>query len=681
MNEQFFARAFSVVAFLFGLGMSPANAANWINTSGGSWFDPANWSPFGVPGSSDVVTITASGTYTVLVETGSVSVASITLGGSSGTQTLNYGSVSGPLSLANGSVLANGLLVVTNGGLQGSLLVQSGGQLQLNASSSLFLYNFALTNQGTVTWSSGNLQVGGNSGQTTVIDNAGLWQIAGDNNLSYGGGFIPILLNSGTFRKTSGTGTSTVEMDLINLSAGLVDVSSGTLWFEADGTNVLGGSFTAEAPGQMKFTGNQTDAGGAGSGSGAIQFTSGTFYLQTNTIPQFKLSGGDIYIAGTNTFQLAGAITNLTLDGAQLRGTNRVAGTLTVNSGNLLESLTVAPGGQLLLAAPSGSLLYSFVLLNQGTVVWSGGLLEVGTTTISNGGTWTMTSDANLSYGGGTEPIFINNGLLQKTGGTGTSSLRDISSFSNQASGIVSVGSGTLLMSDNYTNTAGTLQLKGGTLTTLGTLGMTGGQLTGSGTIGVVSTFDGGTISPGPTSGLLQFKSGLSLGSNAAVTVGGTGIIPGTQYAQISVNGPLALNGCSLQVTSLPTVPVGTSFVIITNTSSGALSGAFNGLADNSTLTIGGNLFRIQYAGGTGNAVVLTSASLTGTLLFSGGYNNGGFLLRGTGTASAIYTIQATTDFLRWSNITTVTADPGGAFNFSDPNAAQFPYRFYRTTN
>jgi hypothetical protein len=322
-----------------------------------------------------------------------------------------------------------------------------------------------------------------------------------------------MLINSGTVRKTLAIGTSTIGLDLINLPSGVVDVSSGVIQFSAFNTNVLGGSFTATQPGQIKFRGNQTDAGGTGSGSGLIQFLSGIFYLRTNPVPNLALVGGDVYIHPT-TFQQAGAITNLTLEGAFLRGTNRVTGTLTVNSGNLLESLTVQPGGQLQLAATGGSQLYSCSLVNQGTVVWSGGPLAVGGTpgtVISNGGIWTITGDASLNYGGGGLAL-----LHKLRNGSEDRWLRCLKprgvTFLNQPSGIVRLDSGTVQMANNYIHTAGTLRLNGGALTCFGTLGMTDGQLDGAGTIGTAASFDGGTISPGSSPGLIQFKSGLTLG-------------------------------------------------------------------------------------------------------------------------------------------------------------------------
>jgi hypothetical protein len=399
-------------------------------------------------------------------------------------------------------------------------------------------------------------------------------------------------------------------------------------------------------------------------------------------VPQLKLAGGDVYVSST-TFQQAGAITNLILEGAQLRGTNRVSGMLTVNSGNLTESLTILPGGQLLLTAPAGSLLYSLTLVNQGTVLWSGGPLAVGgtpPTLLSNGGTWTLTSDASLNYGGGNTPYFTNYGTIQKTAGTGISSLGGVT-FVNQASGVVNAGSGTLQMPNNYTNAAGTLRLSGGTLTTFGTLGMTGGQLEGSGSIGVSAVFDGGAVSPGQNGpGLLQFKAGLTLGGGATLIIDGTGVAAGTQYDQIAVAGAVGISNAALQVSSLAAVPVGTAFTIINNTGGGAVSGAFNNLPENSMLTVASQLLRITYGGGTGNDVLLVGASVNGPQLFSGGFSNNLYRLVGLGSGSAIYTIQASTNFQQWTAIGTATADPGGNFGFTDTNAANFRYRFYRTS-
>jgi hypothetical protein len=670
---------------LLGLALaSPADAAikNWTNTSGGNWFDPLSWSPNGVPNASDSVTITNNGTYTVLVSTGVVSTAVFTIGGASGKQTLLYGSTAGfaNLFLTNTIIQTNGVFIVTNWGIYGALTVKSGGELVLDAHGNFNIYGLALTNEGTVTCTNGAIGT-----DNTFITNSGLWQITGNGNINHGGSNPNRFYNAKTLRKLVDPASISFNMDLFNLPSGNVDVLAGTLQLAPATSNALSSSFTATSPGMLQLTGVETDAGATMTGSGSFLFTGGTFYLRTNTIANLKFTGGDIYVAGS-TFQQGGAITNLTLDGpnATLRGTNQIAGVLTINSGNLSGTQIVLPSGQLVFANTNGTALSPCVLINQGTINWSGLYLQAGTTTISNGGVWNITGDSSLSYGGVGITTFTNAGTVQKIGGTATSTFYAFP-FINLPSGIVRVASGTIEMPNNYTNAAGELQLAGGTLTSGpgGTLGMTGGTLDGSGTIGSTTVFNGGNLLVGPVGRQMRFKSSLTLGTNVTLSLDGTGTVPGVTYDQLSVTGAVAISNCTLEVTSLPIVPAGTTFVIITNTTPNPTTGFFNGLPESTQLSISGQPFRVHYAGGSSNDVVLVRDLAPGERppLSSGGYTNKTFNVLGFGNGSSIYTVQASTNLVEWTNIGKSTGDVIGNFNFTDTNAANFIRRFYRTTN
>ena len=243
---------------------------------------------------------------------------------------------------------------------------------------------------------------------------------------------------------------------------------SGTLSFSGGTNSVLGGSLTATTPGILNIAGGTwTDAGGSASGSGVNRFNGGTLNLRTNIIPGLLLSGGEVYVTGTTTFQQAGAITNLTLEGARLKGINRVGnGALTVNGGAMDGQLTVQAGGQLSLATGTTKLLYWLTLINQGTVSWSGGQLNGGstpTTVISNGGLWQITGDNTFGNPYGGPPMtWTNSGTLRKSGGSGTTSINDFN-FVNQASGLIQSDTGILQLPSPITNAAGTLRLNGGT--------------------------------------------------------------------------------------------------------------------------------------------------------------------------------------------------------------------------
>ena len=149
------------VLLLLSLGLATASATNfqWTNTLGGSWHNPANWSPAFVPGAGDKAFITNAGTYTVTM-TNAVACASFDLGGGGGTPTLIVDN-GVALSLTNlGSVFSGGVLVASNCSIAGRLTIQPGGQLQFDGSGTKTIYSLNLTNLGTVVWSGGTIQFG-----------------------------------------------------------------------------------------------------------------------------------------------------------------------------------------------------------------------------------------------------------------------------------------------------------------------------------------------------------------------------------------------------------------------------------------------------------------------------------------------------------------------------------------
>lgn len=57
---------------------------------------------------------------------------------------------------------------------------------------------------------------------------------------------------------------------------------------------------------------------------------------------------------------------------------------------------------------------------------------------------------------------------------------------------------------------------------------------------------------------------------------------------------------------------------------------------------------------------------------------NGQIILTLGGQVGSTYNIQASTDLISWTNIGTGLLPVGGVLDFVDPNAANFPQRFYR---
>src|SRR5262249_27701888 len=145
-------------------------------------------------------------------------------------------------------------------------------------------------------------------------------------------------------------------------------------------------------------------------------------------IAGLQLTGGSIVLFPD--FQAGGAITNLTLDGAALDGTNVVTGQLHWSSGTLNGALTVASTGSLLLES-SAFKTWNAAVTNLGTiqVVGTGDAYLYGNSgaRIENQGLMDLTG-AQSFYGYNTPPVH-NTGTVRKSGGTGTARLGVASSY------------------------------------------------------------------------------------------------------------------------------------------------------------------------------------------------------------------------------------------------------------
>ncbi len=581
-----------------------------------------------------------------------------------------------------GTNLVTGTLTFTAGSIADKLTIAPGGQFYVtNNLFNKLLYGATLINQGTVT-AGGNL----NAGKATIA-NDGLWQIVGDYDFNDGNGSPAQWTNSGVLRKTAGSSASFSQFaaNFVNLPGGQVEVQAGRLIMNYGTNNQFGGTFNATGIIELN-NGVWTDAGGVTIGTGTNRFVGGTFNLRTNAPPGLLFNGGNIFITSTNTFQNSGAITNLTLDGATLGGTNVVSGgTVTMNSGALAGQLTVQTNGQLVFATSASKFITPLVLTNLGTVTVSGAGVSLGTTAIYNSGLWQFNGDYGLNYGGVGVNAFTNFGTFKKISGVGSSDNTTIK-FSNQSNALVQVDSGTLVLPAIATNVTGTLRLNGGTLAAhfSGVLNVAGGTLDGVGTVGA-NYFSGGNLSPGQGGAArMNFSSGLNLSSNVTLTLDGSSAAPnGAGYDTLSVTGAVSLANAVLQITALPTVPAGTKFTLIDNDAADAVSGTFNGLPENSVVTVGAQNFRIHYAGGTGNDVTLVrDGVITGPSLALQTYATNAWTFNASGAIPlTAFTVRASTNLLTWTNIGVATSSVAGNFIFTDTNAWRYARRFYNTTN
>jgi hypothetical protein len=152
----------------------------------------------------------------------------------------------------------------------------------------------------------------------------------------------------------------------------------------------------------------------------------------------------------------------------------------------------------------------------------------------------------------------------------------------------------------------GTLLLNGSSVSQVT---VSGGTFGGSGVISNRVTVSAGTHAPGNSVGVQTIWSNYVVSAAAALRINITGPTAGSQYSQVAVragnSGTVTLGG-SLNVSAVSGLATNTTFTIIDNDGTDAVSGTFAGLPNNATFFQSGYTWRVSYVGGTGNDVTLT---------------------------------------------------------------------------
>jgi hypothetical protein len=163
---------------------------------------------------------------------------------------------------------------------------------------------------------------------------------------------------------------------------------------------------------------------------------------------------------------------------------------------------------------------------------------------------------------------------------------------------------------------SGTLALGPDDLTADVTL-QSGAEMEGSGRItGHLIAEGGALINP---SGSVDVGSAvLQFGSTVLVSVNGT--TAGSDYGQLRSGGVIALDNATLNVNLgfLPTF--NDRFVIFQSAAGGAITGTFDSLSDGDQLTIGSRSFEINYDGGDGNDIAITTLNVAPVAVAGGPY-------------------------------------------------------------
>ena len=333
-------------------------------------------------------------------------------------------------------------------------LVNSGtlslGELTLGGTATLD--NTGVVNQ------AGGFTLGDVAGNTAIVDNAAkaTWKLINTFGISAGASSLSQFENFGTLNAVPGSGaTVTVAGGLINETGGKVTIGSGTL--------DVSGSFTNKGA----ISGDTLQVTG-----GVTTLTTGTSMTNTETdlLNGATLTlGVNLNYKGTFTDSASFGQTTINLAGHALGLSGPTSFTGFEGSALLIGGGTLTTTGTVSL----GSLIVG------GTSVYTNGgaLSAIGNLTVGDGsgmaasvlnaakGIYDFVNDSGIGVGASMASVFTNNGLFEKTAGTGTS-----------------------VVTDHFVN-------NGTIMVTSGTIEFTAGSLANNGTInGVVTTDNSGNV-------------------------------------------------------------------------------------------------------------------------------------------------------------------------------------------
>ena len=467
--------------------------------------------------------------------------------------------------------------------------------IQTGAAKSFSAVSFA--NAGTVNWlaSSGNLSFVSGAN----VSSSGLWNAQGDAALSYGGGSTSTFTNSGTLRKSAGTGTTQIgDSSAINIvNSGTVDAQTGTIVF-----------------------------------GGANTFNAGTVFM----------GAGSVVVNTASTFNGAFTSSNLTLAAATQTGNAAVLnGQVQFTAGVLAGDWAVAAGATLNAQGAGTKTLAGATVANSGTLAWRAGSGDLGLQSASslvNSGLFDAQGDATLAYAGGTTSTFTNSGMLRKSAGAGNTQIGNSTAINIVNNGTVDAQTGTITFGGTNTFNAGTV-------------------FTGAGSVVVntASTFNGAF-----TSGNLTLAAGTQTGAaavlngqarfSAGVLAGGWAVAPG---ATLNVQGAGSKTLAGAAIVNSGTVVWQASSGDISFQSNSSFTN--NGVLEaqgNAALIYGGgspsiftNNGTLRKTAGTGSTGLSSSSPLSfvnngtvdvqvGTIQLPGPFSNAG-TLKGSGTLNS----------------------------------------------
>ena len=370
----------------------------------------------------------------------------------------------------------------------------------------------SFTNQsGSVNWQAGDIFLT----SSAAVSNQSLWNITGNNTLGNGGGTISTFTNGGIFRKNAGTGDTTIGGTFNFVNNGTIDAQTGRIVFAAFG--------------------------------GLATFNAGSVFT----------GAGEVAVNAATAFNGGFTSSNLVFANSTFTGTNAaLTGTADWEGGTMAGTWNVNAGSSIDVTTTASKSINAATLTNNGTINWqSGNIFLFSGSALNNNGTIDAQGNDTIGFGGGTPSTFTNNGLIQKSAGSGTTTL------AGGAPGLVAL--------DNN----GTINVLSGTIALPSAFG-NDGTLGGTGTFTSTNLTNNGFIAPGATgaTGTLSLTGNYLQSSTGAFNaqLASTGA-----FDVFNISGTAGLNGAlALSCILSCAINSGDSFVLLNSV--GNLSGTFS---------------------------------------------------------------------------------------------------------
>jgi len=365
--------------------------------------------------------------------------------------------------------------------------------------------------------------------------------------------------------------------------------------------------------GAIAFTGSSSAGNATFSNDGELTF------LNTSTAGDatFINEGGKVNGTGgaTIVFDTGSTASNalITTNGGAVSGALNAETLFRGNAGN---ATLIANGGS---GGGPGGLIHFVDASRGGTArveVFGNGSLDISGHAAPGMTVGSMEGNGRVFLGSRKLTVGSNN---QNTNFSG--SIRDGGANGGIGGSLAKTGAGELVLARGNTYTGGTIITRGhltvnnqgGSATGIGPVQINGGFLSGAGAIvGAVNVGNGvaagAVLLPGTagTPGNLTINNSLTLNSLSTYEC----VLDRTTPAVGKVNalGVIIHSGVTFEFVdrTTGTLTRGTVFTAINNISANPIGGTFANLANGTTFSSGGNTFKANYEGGTGNDLVLT---------------------------------------------------------------------------